>query len=621
MEQKVPANATDTEQEKTKPSTDIPVTEFRQILIWPLAMEHPTLTADRGWLSGASRQDFAAGDIAKTGASLERLTDKSSGTHGQPRWVRLHDPLQHIAPSGGSERAQGVDKDAYAEFVYFHPYVQQFLYQKQKRGVFDKLSGDDSVPFYLFHYENIKHAEVDVPISGGEVKRFYANIDRLNLYLFSSGVALLALEVVVNGTAVFSADTAQDTDLPSSFDNPSLSLHDVLFFQERFRRCYVPFWFDNFTQGKVCSAVTWFDENGKAIISSSYGSDDGANEFARLGQGSHDKGRRFAPVFKHWRDLLPLKLRGYEEGDKAGPAWWRHVVDERMPSMAYVAMPENSLDSIQRDDFIRLCFADEPGSATYYEKFTRSFEGKNCYDRFLHLGTRHMFSGYSYAVVCSDPGFQGLLVNHFRRHYFQIALLNHFESATLLTHSSWISDAVEKYKGRLRTRAFEESIMLIQEELLSFAHRFRFTALSNQLQACEMQEYWRTQLKLDELYEGVKDELKTATDYLFAKDQTEQTLSGNRLAIVAVLVAVLALPMAFLGMNFVAEDGFFGFQITSSWSQLRVYLGLTFITSVLGLILTWFTATGREKMPTEKRLFRVLGIIAAASAVAWYFSF
>jgi hypothetical protein len=617
MEQQVPTEVVASEQDQTKPSGNIPVTEFRQILIWPLAMEHPTLTADRGWLFGASRQDFAASDIARTGASLERLTDKSSGKGHQPRWVRVHDPLQHIPAIGKARREQGIDKDAYAEFVYFHPYVQQFLYQKQKKGVFDKITGDDSVPFYLFRCENVRHAEIDVPIEDGHTRRFYADIDRLNLYLFSSGVALLALEVVVNGTAVFSPDNPQDTVFPSSFDNPSLSLHDVLLFQERLRRCYVPFWFDNFTPGKVCSALTWFDENGKAIVSSSYGSDDGANEFARLGEGSHHRGRRFAPVFEHWRDLLPLKLRGYEDGNKVGPAWWRHVVDERMPSMAYVAMPENGLDSIQRDDFIRLCFADEPGSPTYYEKFTQSFEEQKCYDRFLHLGTRHMFSGYSYAVVCSDPSFQKLLVNHFRRHYFQMALLSHFEAAALLTYAGWISDAINKYKGQFRSRSFEEAIIRVEEEMLSFVHRFRFTALSNQLQAGEMQEYWRRHLRLDELYDRLQNELKTATDYLFQKGQTEQTISGNRLSVIAVLVAVLGLPMAFLGMNFVTDNAIFGRPIAPNLSPISAYLSLTFLTSLLGLGVSWLAARGRGRIP-EKYLLSFLALIAVGSLVGFF---
>ena len=612
------ADAAAPQHDKTKPSGEIPVTEFRQILIWPLTMEHPALRDGQSWLLGTSRQHVAADCVAATGASLERMADKSSAENHQPHWIRVHDPLQHIADHDNAHGEHQIDENAYAEFVYFHPYVQQFLYQQQHIGVFDKITGDHAVPFYLFRCENVRHTEVDIPIDGSHIQRFYADIGRLNLYLFSSGVALLALEVKVTGVASLPLDTVPDNEFPITLGSPCLSLHDVLLFQERFRRCYAPFWHDDLVPGKVCSRVSWFNNRRTKIISSSYGPDDAATEFQRLAGAAHARDRRYAPVFQHWRDLLPLKLRGYQDDDKAATVWWRHVVDDRMPSMAYIALPDNKLGNISRNDFVRLCFADEPMSSDYCQEFMYAFEENNCYDRFLHHGTRHMFSGYSYSVVCGDTNFQHVLVNHFRRHYFQIALLSQFEYAALLTYDGWISDTVEKHRGKFRSRQFEQDIMRIEEEMMSFTHRFSFTDLSNHLQARELHQYWRKHLGLDRLHDRLKDELKTATDYLFQRDQAEQTVSSNRLSVVAVIAAVLGLPMAFLGMNFVGDGAILGGALAPNLSSASVYFGLTALSASVGAVVSFVSTSGRRRMAAEWSLLGFLGLIAIGSLVGFF---
>lgn len=75
-----------------------------------------------------------------------------------------------------------------------------------------------------------------------------------------------------------------------------------------------------------------------------------------------------------------------------------------------------------------------------------------------------------------------------------MALLVNMELAALLATSSRITEAVERLERAWADRRrsseareiFRREIMSIQEDFLSFVHRFRFTDVSNQIQPSEL---------------------------------------------------------------------------------------------------------------------------------------
>lgn len=296
--------------------------------------------------------------------------------------------------------------------------------------------------------------------------------------------------------------------------------------------------------------------------------------------------RRAAPLADHWRQALrPLVFAGYHPDVDRSPAVgeapsvvWRHILDERIPVMSFVSLtgaaaflggaPTGSIGAredlrlVSRGDWVRLCFADPPGTdpLPYAPHFLADFEKDNCYDRFFPSDaadgtTRYMFAGYHFSVVGAGDYFERLITHHFRRHYFQMALLVNMELAALLATSSRITEAVarlekkanERHGGRTaRRKQFRAELMTIQEDFLSFVHRFRFTDVSNQIQPSELYRMWRKSMRIDGLYDDVKEELAAAVAFATAGEQAETGRDAGRLAGVAAIGAPFALAFSFM---------------------------------------------------------------------------
>ena len=480
------------------------VAEFRQILIWPLTLSAPGREEDR-----------SVCEIVREQASLLEASDE---------WTRIKDPLFYLN-AGGKEGEP--DIGAYAEYVYFHDFVQCFLYPEEQKHV----SGEAA--FHLYSRNDVQAAKIQI----GD-QPFSAKIPRCHLYLFRTGVAILAVELVM--------------------DVAPIPLSDVLLFQDVFRRVYAPYFEKEGPRAAlVPSRVEWLGSNGTSLFLSS-----APPEFKD--EMKHVVDKREPPVAGYWRWLIGLNIEGYKQrGGNAQDLSWRHIIDERIPFMSYLQLTpgtsEPFKDRISRGDWVRLCFADAPGDKPYPydEDFLSSFEKDNCYDRYLSSGTRHMFCGYAYVAVTSDAGFAPILREHFRRMYFQLATVAQMEFATCLSFSSRVTRAVDDAQsvGGTSGHEFRKRILVIQEEFLEFVHLFRFTGVSNQLQAREMFDYWRRHLGVAALFEDVKSEIEWATNFLLAKEANKQTEAANNLNVIAVVGAALALTFSFLGMNVIAQEG------------------------------------------------------------------
>lgn len=571
---------------KWQPADQIEVARFRQIFIWPLTLRLTNLPspADRG-INADDLIDVAIGTAEKAIESLNEL------------WEEVKDLLDHAPPPKATCPPHDVgphyvrEMDAaqrYAEFVYFHDFLQSLLFREEKRG---------KVPFRVYQRKDVKKAEITL---GSQV--FRPNVERCNLYLFRTGAALLAIELDFGPEPhVFSRGGG---------DGTRMSLQDVQRFIDRARRSYTPYFTVNEQGHASASAVpdcfVWREECGETIGKESI-PETLCKDLERIRQ--LDKaGLRSAPMAQHWRTILdPLDVAGYEPENRRLSAHypvWRHVVDERVPAMSFISLtgaadrwklPTSALFGwqqreiaqakdkeeavvgametrrniedlwiVSRGDWLRLCYADSPGATPlpYSPGFLEKFEAEACYDRYFpseasNVSTRYLFAGYHFAAIGAGFFFDTLVVHHFRRMYFQMGLLLHMEFASLLATSSRISAAVRKLKettgGSDRDgrgyEEFRETLIGIEQDFLEFGHVFRFTGLSNQLQAKEMFTKWRKALGIEALFTDVKTELDTATQFLLSREQVQRADAANNLSTIAAIGVVLGLAFSFLGMN------------------------------------------------------------------------
>lgn len=500
------------------PSQSVLVHEFRQILVWPFRLEGGRVTDPRGL------RDEAAKALAGGG------------------WIEIPRLLDHL---GTTEDGQG----AYQEFVYFHPFVRNFLYGKN--GESDEIR--------LFRCTGCDGLDATF---GTDAEAFTVEfqVERANLYLFDAGIAVLALELR-NGGDIIAADGAQP-----------MRLHHAQIVQERLRRAYPPYWDAEGRAGFMPTSVRWRRQDGQS--SPGHVPPSPADMIGRTVECGEPQ------LAGHWQALLkPLLSRGQVH--------IQQVVDDRIPQMLYLRVDDPA--AISRGDWVRLANCDEPGSLPfpYAEGFLGDFEARHCYDRHwirngdgsLNAGaaSRYLFSGYGFVAVGGEenPFFKNFLPSHFRRHYFQLALLAQFEYAALLAESQRLADAED---GKDVERALKR--------VLDFTQKYWFVDVSNQIQAREMYALWRSHLNTKALYDQVREEARVAAEYRDATENRRTAEATTRLTIAALLVAVPSLATGFLGMNVLVADKGDGNGLIKAWGEadwLIFAWAVLFAAAIVGL--------------------------------------
>jgi hypothetical protein len=552
--------------EEELPASAIPVSLFREILIWPLALHLPK----------PATHPFAVADAVEAAATAIST--------GSSVWKQVTDPSEHIpVPADPLQRAQW-EADRYAEAIYFHEFVQSFLFrrlpeQKGRRG--------DMPWMRLFQRSDVN--AIAVQLRPSSAKHFRLAVERLNLYLFSSGSAALVLEISTKDVS----------------PRQEWNLAEVQDFHDCFRRAYIPFAVVPEVGsgalspgGLVAAAVTLHYASGSSALFES------VVEIDAMVKGYLDKsepdGRRIPPVFRHWRELLKDALRLAPYAMAGSEPRWHHVVDERMPTVATVAVSNDNGDEFEffkrtrRGDLMRLCFADSAGARSYpyARRPFRSFEREHAFEWFRDDGTLYLASGYAFVAYGAGSFFEQKISTHMRRHYFQMGLLANFELATLLAFSTRISRAVAHYEPRsVSAEQFEEWMQAIEDEFLQFVHRFRFTGVSNHIQGQKLFDLWRRHLRLKEIFDDLHTEITSATQYLFNRAASRTAQSGQRLSVIATLGVIGGLAFAFLGMNELGKSEVLA-QVPALFGLPIPKEGLLLDFSILLCILTIFAWLG-----------------------------
>lgn len=533
--------------------------DYKQILIWPFILDWGT--------DGKTPQESVMNQVNH----LKCLKSP---------WKLIDDKLHHI--KGQDKNQSELERQyEYQEFVYFHNFVSQFLFEKHDVS-------DDRLPaLNIFKREDIRFAEV--VLAEGK-KAVTLSVDRTNLYFFDIGVAVLVVELS---------------------NQEKLEMNDVMNISNQLRRVYPPYWEGN-DASEFPKNVKWLKNicpKGEKTNPSN-GRKDQKTDYIE-----HVDGQRNAPVAPHWRDLLePLSFGGYSKTPSGKDvdkclSGWRQIVDERIPIMTYIGTSQ--IKDISNGDWIRLCCVDMPDESgkdtlPYGSKFLETFEANHMYDRFWfpenrpenREETRYLCAGYSFLTVASpeDKFAEKIKTIHFRRQYFQIGLIVHLQMAALLAISGYLSNVVREFhkKGKEKNigfDVFENGISKLREEFLRFTHCYWFTGVSNQVQGQEIYDLWRKNLNMQVLYDEVVNELKEADSFLtlrrqehIAERQSHIADETKNLTQLAAVGLPMALAVGFLGMNLVVGNN----GEPSDWSSLNQWyqsFGVFAVFSCIGTIM------------------------------------
>jgi len=513
---------------------------FRETLIWPVKLDAVG--------SGGPMEAFER---------ARELIEPGCNEQGCRRW-QPHDPLVDEEP--------GISKaEKYSEFVYFHTFVQSFLYGPANK----KRSGSRATSHYRVYRRNDIAAIRVLVFDGWEKIEFEATLDieRVRLYIFDAAIAILVVEMVHDPMAGSRPIAIKREGAPDELRN-FLLLTNAQSLLDQVRRTYPPYW-------TPCGAdhclhkFEILDCHRQPIADSAESPDFGFSD--PLGESilanehqDYVRRNRHPPVMRHWRHLMhPLEPTPMAaEGTGVG---YSHLLDERIPLMAYLAFDEPFL--LTPADFARLCFADaggDPGALPYSPRFLANFEENFCYDRFWSgkdspdygwLSTRYLCSGYAFVVVGKyDPGefFVENAQKHFRTHYFQFGLVAHFQKAALLAIEDELSGVAEDIRGDAGSHYLKQvhgELQRIEEMFLRFTHRYWVAEVSNQVQARELFSLWVGHLGTKALYQQVSDKLRDLYGYMEARVAWRRAEAADRLANLAAYGVILGLPLAALAAD------------------------------------------------------------------------
>ena len=426
----------------------------------------------------------------------------------------------------------------YQARAYFHPFVQRFLY------------GNDRVQ--RFTYDDVKAIKVDF----GK-KTFLLNVTRCELVLFQPDIGVLLLEL-----SSINSQCLQDTQL----------LLDSV------RRLYPPY-FNQYEQswksGHCPDAVEFLEKDkktrignrgiyGEAFKAENTNPPDIFKSYSNVFEASTGTKAWHCPWAAHWRTLLePFNTDPYGKSIFSA----HQFGDDRAPTMSYLAV--NNPRLISRGNWMRLCFSDAPGDdpLPYACAFTAKFEENFCYDRYWYaLGestnqpSRILNCGYSFGYVGSSQD-KYFFTNEnngahatFRNIYVTMGLMAHFQRASLLAASERLSEMVKRKKRKESEVKLpdRDEVREFYDQFIEFTQNFWFDEISPQEQGQQIFQMWRKHLRIQELYDEVRQELKDLVDYAELRATGDEIKASNDLnqtvAIVGGVGVVLALISAFAGI-------------------------------------------------------------------------
>ena len=516
------------------------------------------------------------------------------------RWVKLiveENPEWSEVSNYPRRDLQGKEAfSEYAEFLYFHPFVRNFLYLSQtdlrlqkkgnprsrtlrtlKRKIVMPKEGDPRNK--IDESKQLPAAKLDETVE--ETKDSQSKCDYIQIdYQWKSpgdtknhtksielNVRQIQLNIFDTGVAVFSLKLEQRQD-------QQLTLTDVLQIQDIFRRLYPPFWNvldDNSINAGFCpSEVKYFKGGNKIPV---YSCDYQDKTSAKAQKEFVDENREPCLV-SFWEWLLnPIQVAKYRPAEHP---WFyrgkpflefRQVQDERTPFMSRIAVKDPRL--IKQADWMRLVGVDGPGSSDQYP-VSPAFPEDNflsyCYDRFWSQSdeepacrythsTRWLCSGYAFVGVGSTelkpgvaqatkPFIESHGRDHFRHHYFKLGLIAHFHRASLLSFERRLAEAVDSLRdgmhNQFKREEFEEAIQEIEVELSRFRSQFWFTEVSNHVQAQELFDMWSEHLGTRKLFDEVFNEARDASQIVIQWNEKAQAESSERLSLVALAFLVVA---------------------------------------------------------------------------------
>lgn len=445
--------------------------------------------------------------------------------------LHLADNWEEVSDLFGTPSPEKPDVN-YSSFVYFHPFVQEFLFsnvelsKRPVRVLRRKLSKKELTVEYQ---QSITKFSEDKEF---EKHQFTFDINDIYLYLFDTNIALLVTDLKSPENPMVKRFISEKKIVESE-----LNLYDVETIQDGIRRVYAPY-----LQKADNSNVT----TGGTLVDIFIDTPHTQYDFNKYIQWVQE--HKTAPMHPFWADLIaPFTLMKKNEQNMLSV---HHLLDDRQILLSHIGGGEPK--NLTKGDFVRLGFADNAGSSDtlpYGEKFLENFEDKYCYDRFWDLNavggypkdTRYLVSEYCFISTGNSANsfFTGKLYDDMRFIYTNMIIIAAMQKASLLAFEKRISEIVRNLKNNQQKEKFIQDVEKLNIDFIEFTTRYWINEVTNQEQGKELFSLFQNHNKINELYDLVNHEIQSVHTHISALQEEKRNKLSEIFNFVAFAFTIL----------------------------------------------------------------------------------
>ena len=487
--------------------------------------------------------------------------------------------------------------ECYQEYIYFHPYVRDILFQRKnntssdckKNNKIDKLP-----PIAYYEFKSQKNGFV-----GGNLKIEYKSgadnnasvetisypVTHLAIHEFFNDIAIMAIQVTQEaGEDIRKKFFWKQCIAIEEFRQNRLTCRDALKFNELARKIYLSFP-EQFKEGKIPLSV-------KIELRSKKNS----NGYTKAHTFSEDKFRyqEINPVKSEIIDDLVSEFLGYDDPvDKS----FHGLLDDRMVVFTFLCfageLKSKCKDTIDEHEalFSRIMYVDQAGEGYKYKKeFIRAKMKDLVYRRWSEDGSLYGYTRYSSAYTGFGNDFIENVFQDFNSMYFQLALISLYYRSSLIDFSDEVGQTTQKLVNKKDQAIYRELFLRLKADFMQFSNLYWFQEVTNQDQGIEIFELYKKSFEFKTMYKQIKDEIDRGDEYLNILQQNKLNDFTTNFSIYGVVLAGLAILVGFFGINF----KFFGLE--NAWGLLW------YVLSILFLIYALKSSIRRRKRESEQFL-------------------
>jgi hypothetical protein len=430
----------------------------------------------------------------------------------------------------------------YNEFVYFHDFVKDSLYNIAECFT-------ENATSWLFN-KKFENASFKFSVKETEYypfKEYEFKINTISLRIFDTGIGILSFD----------------------FENKKYSnKDDILKINEFGRRIYPQF----LDSDKSTSAVkgTFLADNVSIII------DD-----IKFEEDFNESNLTDVKIGNHITSLLGKNTFTQNKKD-VNKYLIQQIIDDRMFVISWYGNDEfaNKLKSYnyEKSDFwYEFVFVDGNGKTVKSDRMQKDLIKKATYDRWMDYGTLFGISRYSFVCLSKNQDYTRnvLPLPHIKTMYFQIFTIILALRATILRFSdevTAISDIDEN------DEEIEERVRNLYKNYLRFKNKIYFREVTAQDQGIELYEKALEILKIEKEINDLEQEINSLHTYANMITEKKSNEKMNKLTEMGSIFLPATLIAGIFGMNSFTDKGI------ANWNEFFMAIKMMFLFTIVFII-------------------------------------